>query len=302
MRKYHINNETDRINICRAKTIDSCPLSSSSPHFNDKEDAQKFRETILAKNFNSQKALTKKLKKTKITSLNQEEATKLSQNMYEEFKNMSDKISTKAIKSLHYYSVVGHEEVNAYLRGGEESLKSFNSTQKQFIKDHSQRIKEIMNEFGHNQPQKTVYRYIKVDKDKNIDDYIKENFTEGKEYVDRGYMSTTEDIGFLSAYLYNRRKTRNFIVLEIETDKGLSLQTRPYEQVGRIQSFEKERLLPSNISFEIKNIEQVKAHIDQSRESLFKQFNGSAFYSSPIPPQNFTIIKLIDKDLMNNEN
>lgn len=53
MPRYHINEETDRVNICRAQTVESCPLKSeggegSAAHFDNKQDAFAYRESTLA--------------------------------------------------------------------------------------------------------------------------------------------------------------------------------------------------------------------------------------------------------------
>lgn len=43
MTKYHINTDTDRVNICRADK-NNCPLGADAPHFESKDDAKKFME------------------------------------------------------------------------------------------------------------------------------------------------------------------------------------------------------------------------------------------------------------------
>lgn len=53
MPRYHISEKTDRVNICRAQTVESCPLKSeggegSAAHFDNKQDAFAYRESTLA--------------------------------------------------------------------------------------------------------------------------------------------------------------------------------------------------------------------------------------------------------------
>lgn len=46
---YHINPETNRPNICKAQSVDSCPLRENSPHFANKEEAKVYVENKLSK-------------------------------------------------------------------------------------------------------------------------------------------------------------------------------------------------------------------------------------------------------------
>lgn len=46
---YHINPKTNRPNICKAQSVDSCPLRENSPHFANKEEAKVYVENKLSK-------------------------------------------------------------------------------------------------------------------------------------------------------------------------------------------------------------------------------------------------------------
>ena len=46
---YHINRKTNRPNICKAQSVDSCPLRENSSHFANKEEAKVYVENKLLK-------------------------------------------------------------------------------------------------------------------------------------------------------------------------------------------------------------------------------------------------------------
>ena len=74
---YHINPETNRPNICKAQSVDSCPLRENSPHFTDKNDAKEYVEDKLSKSTSLYASKNKKTSVSNESSVNNDYAEKL---------------------------------------------------------------------------------------------------------------------------------------------------------------------------------------------------------------------------------
>ena len=63
MAKYHVNQATQRPNICKAKP-GKCPYGADTPHFNSKEEARVHIEREMNKEYGSTTIITKKVSST----------------------------------------------------------------------------------------------------------------------------------------------------------------------------------------------------------------------------------------------
>lgn len=308
MTKYHINPETGKPGICRAtnkcRFIDS--NGETSPHFNSKAEAVLHAEQQLEVTMGTM-STTKKItsqskpKVTTLRSLTEDENIVLTNRMIEEYESMTRGMSREERHTLGYYSMSGSSSMNRVLHNRIREGETEDSIT--LDRQHIHRLDSIISKFGRGEERKTLYRYLSLDKSVKVDDFIEDNFVNKDTYADTGFMSTTEDIAFIAGYARKHSRHRNFIVLEIETDKGISLQ-REHESIGHLQSFEKERLLPRGMSFAIDGIHKARVSVDESRETLMKQFNGS--YNAggwggeevvnKIPNKTFQFVKLIDEN------
>lgn len=299
---YHINIKTGNVNICRAK-LGNCPLKDNdgkpAQHFENKQYASTYNERELRKTHKPLSSVQKP-RKTLLRTLTEEENIRLTEEMIEEYDEMVKHLTKKEQRSLRYYSFSGSSAMNRILHGTTREYETEDSIEKD--KAHIQRIDEIIKKFGNNSETKTLYRYVSLDKKSNVNEYMRDNFQEGNEYADTGFMSTTEDLAFIAAYAKKHSRNRDFIILEIETNKGISMQSSQ-ESIGRIQTFEKERLLPRDMRFKVQEKFKSRIKIDESRQKLTKQFNGSSYsngwgseeVANHIPAKTFQIIKLIDE-------
>jgi len=301
MTKYHINPETERVNICRAEK--KCQFADDQgnepPHFNTKQEARAYNENNLKKELGTFSTISKtKNSKKKINTLTENENIELTNKMVNEFNKMYKSLSNTEQRAIDYYTFCGSSSMNRLLHGTprEDEEASVESTMK-----HIKNLDNVINRHyeEHKGEKKTLYRYLSLDKNTDVNEFIKENFQEGKEYSDTGFMSTTEDISFIAGYAKKHSRNRKFVILEMETDKGISCQKQE-EQTGTIQSFEKERLLPRNMKFKVDEIFESNVKIDKSREKLHKQFGGNGYMLSEhinyIPSKKFNFIKLIEQE------
>lgn len=308
MVSYHINELTGRINICRASN-NRCPLKNvdgeTVPHFNSKSEATVFNESRMS-DLHKPLVPARKAVKTSFKSLPEHENEILTARMIREHESMIENLSREEYKSLSYYSFSGAYPINKILRNNDENSESIaDDVSRELDISHIHNLDRIFQKFGNSDgtekiEKRTVYRYLKLDKKIDVEQYISKNFTKDSSYVEEAYMSTTEDLSYIAGYAHKRRD-KNFVILTLETNKGISLQ-KDEEQIGNIQSFEKERLLPRGMKFKVDEASTVKIGIDDSRDKLLKQFNGAGSIDSQeksvnnIPERNFKIISLTENN------
>jgi len=305
MTKYHINNETGRVNICRAKE-GNCPLKDNNgeitEHFDNKEAALAFNEQKLNKAHKPFKSLSKP-RKERIKGITEEENKVLIKRMIEEFKSMEAQLNLSEQNTLSHYTFAGSSSMNRLLHNEPRDYEITPEKIERNWKD-IQTLDSIIQRFGSNGETKTLYRYLNFDKKVNVEELLNKTFKEGNEYTDTGFMSTTEDLSFIAAYAKKHSRSRNFIVLEIETNKGISLQQNE-ERVGDLLTFEKERLLPRDMKFTVNGISAKSIKIDESRQKLLEEFNGLHYpngwngkkEAAPIPAKTFQVVKLTDNSM-----
>lgn len=303
MTKYHINNETGRVNICRAKE-GNCPLKNSDgeivEHFDNKNAAVAFNERKLATAHKPFKSLSKP-RKERIKGITEEESKALTQRMIEEFKSMETQLDLSEQNTLSHYTFAGSSSMNRLLHNEPRDYENTPEKIEQNWKD-IKALDRIIEKFGNNGETRTLYRYLNFDKKTDLNEILKNTFEENSTYTDTGFMSTTEDLSFIAAYAKKHSRSRNFIVLEIETNKGISLQ-QGEERVGDLLTFEKERLLPRDMKFTVEEASKKSIKIDDSRQTLMKEFTGYSYSGwgeerkISIPSRAFQIIKLVDEDM-----
>ena len=274
MTKYHINDKTGRVNICRAEK-GNCPLKNDNgedaAHFDTKEAALAFNERKLAKTHKPLKSLSKP-RKQRMRGITEEENKALTQRMIEEFKNMESQLNLSEQNTLSHYTFAGSSSMNRLLHNEPRDYENTPENIERNWKD-IKALDSIIEKFGNNGETKTLYRYLNFDKKADLNKILKDTFEENSTYTDTGFMSTTEDLSFIAAYAKKHSRNRKFIVLEIETNKGISLQQKE-ERVGDLLTFEKERLLPRDMKFTIEELSQKTIKVDDSRENLLGEFNG----------------------------
>lgn len=231
-----------------------------------------------------------------VTGVNETDNQVLTNNMINEYEEMVSQLTPQQYSALMHYTYDGHADINHMLHGNATRKGRALDIDKNI--DFIKQIDRIILAHGMNGETKKLYRYIKLDRDANVDEFIENNFSEGS-YSVPSFMSTTEDISLIAGSAHKFSDTAKYIVLEIETNKGISLQSEQESQ-GNIQSFEKERLLPRDVKFTVKEKKNVSVEVDSSRQKLIQEFGG--FFAmgqskASIPPQNFQVISLVDEDV-----
>lgn len=304
--RYHINPETGTVNICQAKKQECKFGLPQTEHYQTKEQAQQQYEKKQQQKFSeyekfnkNNNTLYKKHFPTKTTAPTQQEADQKATELHNEYKKILQYLNKEQKHALSYYSFSGSKEIHSNFR--KTPLKNVNEEDKKLINKISQNLSQAIVEQSPKDKERTLYHYIKNYSDKPLDKFIKENFLEKQEFSDKSVLSTSEDPSFISAYISKQKNHNQYIVFEIVSKDGISLQSREQERPGNLQSFEKERLLPTNKKFKIVHIREEKIKISNSRQKLYENFNPTYNINSipkKISPKNTTIISMIDNDLL----
>lgn len=327
MTNYHINTETDRVNICKAQSVESCPLKDDNenvvPHFQNKQEAHSYKEKMLEQKYSSHNSLKKSSAKkpTKVTSskgekivfkrrekvvsINQEQADELAQQMYDENQMLKNEFPADVFHSLHYYAGYGYAGTNQILRGNVNEKHRAGKFKKRY-EDAPTNIKNIdmmMEKFGSGEGKeaKNLYRYRMFKNKTQLNNFLQELSSSGK-FEDKAYISTSEDLGFIMGYVNSSRDEKDTdltVIFEVVTNKGISMQDRPEENQSFMQSLEKERLLPRDMKFRVEGIFKQSMSLDESRMPVRRKYFWDRYLQAPLPVKEsrHIVIRLVDEDL-----
>lgn len=246
---------------------------------------------------------------TKIPVMSQEVADTLCEKMFNE--RASEKHTEQETISLKRYSRTSYEYMNPLLRNGLndkeiEKLKSnlswISSYENSKLTEQVNGEKEALNNIiekgrkEHTTEPREVYRYIPVPKGTSVEDFAK-SFAYKPIFEDEGFMSTTEDPALIAAVVSSSKKhepDKEYIALQILTNDGVSLQYDKNESELNIQSFEKERLLPTNKKFATIESKTKNFNISKDREKIIKKFSSYGVVKNVKIP----VVTMIDMDLL----
>lgn len=285
MTKYHVS-DTGDVNICRADVKD-CPVGGK--HFGSRKSAQEYAESQLEQKFDSFSSSSKKKNPLSSSLFDEETVKSLLQEMAAENEKMMMQMSNREKNVLYSYRISG-SDLNKCLRNPTGDSKKANGLD---AMEQAKELDAIIEKFGNPTGKvRKLYRYIELDEDQDAAEYVRENF-KSTSYSDSAFMSTTEDLSFILGRAF-QRYDKNFVVLEVETADGISIQMDPEEVQGDIQSFEKERLLPRDLKFDVGESFETVLKIDESREELLTYF---APYTGEIEAKAFNVVRLRDSRL-----
>lgn len=195
-----------------------------------------------------------------IVGLPEEERVAATKKLYEDKKEWEESLTPDEDRVVHNYAINFYELINRYLRrsGLAELFRTdpfykesdWKTRCKNAVKDMDSALKKAPKP---EEPRK-VYRFFRVPAGVSPVEYMERYFKKGEGFQDAAYMSTTADSEFLLAHLHSRNKgTRNhgYVIMEILTKDGASLQPREMSSPGNVQSLEKEIILPRNKKFTV---------------------------------------------------
>lgn len=226
--------------------------------------------------------------------------------LHERSREWRDSLTRLEDNTVHQYTMNAYESMNTYLRrhGFQDWVKqnkhlwnSYNETQHDYVdKMVKPRIAEMDAALKKaptpDEPEK-LYRFFRVPSGVTPAQYIRKYFTSGTGFKDRGYLSTTADPEYVAAHIMSRSggtRNKHYVVMEILSSRGASLQPRPKGDPGWVQSLEAEIVLPRNAGLHV--VDSGKRHFEfgKDRPDLAQRYN--MFANRSIDPKAGTSIAL----------
>jgi hypothetical protein len=259
------------------------------------------------------KALLTASPKDSITGFEEEKRHEHTLKMYEENKELKESLTKDEDTAVHFYAMNDYEMINRMLRrNGVSSLTKREPNLKKNMERYEASIKHIDSAIKKveevDEPRK-LYRFFKVPPGVSTDTYIEKYFKKGEGFQDKGFTSTTADpefiIGQLKAFNKSDKKDNNhYVVMEIISKKGVSMQSKKRSTSGHLQSLEKEVILPRIVKFRIADSRKRQAfEFADERKDLHSRFGsydrGEAIEDfSKGKKYRFPLIQLVDEDLI----
>lgn len=230
-------------------------------------------------------------------TISSEEGTMLAERMNEEATGFREALSEEDAHSLNIYTMTAHSDINGYLRRGPKGIEEsyMGEERLDFIKSHAENLKRVVGDYPKASEDRVLYRHMLIPAGISPREFANKYFKVGERVRDSGFLSTTEDPAYIAGHAFSRRPSE-YVVMQILSKQGVSVQPSERERVGHLQSWEKERLLPAGANFRVVGVRRETLEIDLAREQMHQQFRSrTGYYSDPIPPKNFTIVQLVDE-------
>lgn len=241
--------------------------------------------------------------------------------MHEEHNQWKEKLTSDEISAVHDYTMTSFDLINATLRkkGFTHQMKQDRSSLPKREYDRIRgytmdRIKGLKSAFKKIAPQeepRKLYRFFRVPAGITPAEYVDRYLKTGEGFNDGAFMSTTADPEFIMAHMHDRNKgvkNKGYVVMEILTKQGQSVQPHPYTRSGHVQSLENEVLLPSHTKLRVVGFNKVQRfEYGTDRKDLHGQYNSaldSYFmfknygHHSEGDKLTFPMVKLIDEKLI----
>lgn len=252
--------------------------------------------------------------RTPITGKSEEERVLDLAKRHQENVDWHDALTKDEERALGSYSMSSYSFVNAYLRRrGLSSIAKKDNWDMEELVTLAKKNTSALDSALKKTPQKdptVLYRYHEVPAGVTPGEYVQKYFEKDGIYHEDGYLSTSSDPEFIMAHLYSKNKghkNKRYIVMEMISAQGGSMQTDHRERSGSIQSLESEILLPRNMDFNIVSVRKSQQftfasdrqalsrnyfHHGPSEESY--QMNGKFKKGDTM---SFPLIQMVDKRL-----
>lgn len=201
--------------------------------------------------------------RTPVSGLEKEHRDALTVKMFNENENWVAGLKKDEENALNSYAMNGYEIVNPSLRrtglGSVLRENPFYREQdlEKRVKTQSSHLDSALLKAEKTDEIRKVYRFYQVPDGVSNKEFAERFFTPGESYKDLGYMSTSADPEYLLAHIHRANKGKanaRFVVMEILTKRGASLQPDKTARSGNVQSLEKEYLLPRNMKMRIAGV------------------------------------------------
>lgn len=229
------------------------------------------------------------------------------QELYDQNEVWMDALDKKERNAVVQYSMNGYIGINGVLRGTKGWHHS-SLIQKAHLQQEKQRVQEQVTSIDtalekapateRNQP---LYRYYKVPDGVPVDRYVKEILLATGGHKDKGFLSTTANPLHALAAIYKRNDSldlNGYVVMEIWTRRGASLQRDEEARPGDVQSQEQEVLLPRNMGLRFLESGKMRHQFDEVPVELENRFNNRSIIGRKL---SVPLLRMIDEELVREE-
>lgn len=243
--------------------------------------------------------------------------------MNKAFEDWETRLNNEEANAVNSYTMHGFTLMNSVLRkkGFSQAMKkdyTYARTKEAVdeIRDRTKNqiksMKSAMKKSVKNSEPRKLYRFFRIPAGITPTEYMEKYLATGEGFSDPAFMSTTTDPEFIMAHMYDRNngaRNHGYIVMEILTKQGQSLQRYPYQSPGNIQSMESEVILPAATKLRVVGHNKAQRfEYGSERKDLYQQYKsgwGDSHWffekyghHSKGNRLNFPMIKLIDEKLL----
>lgn len=259
-------------------------------------------------------------KRTAVAGVPEDQKDSLFQDLYDRNQEWKASLDEAELGTLSSYAMYSYEYMNLYLRRkglaawakenpmmvrGDNDVHTLKAFVNDIVKKRISRLDTAMTKVPIREEPQKLYRYFQVPKGVTPEDFAKKYFQDGAGFKEKAFMSTSADPEYVAAHIMDNSKggktNKNFIVLEMVSARGGSLQPTPHSESGRIQSYEAEVLLPRTATFQIVDTVKKKLTFGKDREDLEKRMknsNGNYHDFSAGKGISVPIIRMVDTALL----
>lgn len=240
------------------------------------------------------------------------ESTPTAKELYEQNEQWWENMDEDEQNAVSSYVMNGYLPVNGILRGRSEWKKDFPFRKEEWPEHMSQFKKNIafldsaMEKAPATRRDQPLYRYYRIPAGVNRKEYIEKVLTVSGGHKDKAFMSTTANPLHALAQMYkkNQRHSKrgldDYVLLEIWTNQGASLQQEEEARVGDIQSQEHEVLLPRNTGLRFIESGTLRHTFEETPVELQTTFGGT-MRSVVGRKLSVPVIRMIDEKLIREE-
>lgn len=242
--------------------------------------------------------------------------------MHEEFTEWESRLELDEIRAVGAYTMTAFDKINTFLRkkGFLHKLKEdFRGKVSEYeyerVKERTQeQVDALKSAFKKTNPReepRKLYRFFRVPAGTTPKEYVERYLQTGEGFRDPAFMSTTADPEFIMGHMHDRNegtKNKGYVVMEILTKQGQSVQPHPYTRSGHVQSLENEVLLPAGTKLRVVGFNPVQRfEYGTDRKDLYGQYNPAHLshfmfkdygHHSAGDRLNFPMIQVIDEKLI----
>jgi hypothetical protein len=242
--------------------------------------------------------------------------------MHEEFTEWESRLHLDELRAVGAYTMSSFDKINTFLRkkGFLHKLKEdFRGNVSEYeyerVKERTEEqvdaLKSAFKKVAPREEPRKLYRFFRVPAGVTPKEYVERYLQTGEGFRDAAFMSTTSDPEFIMAHMHDRNKgvkNKAYVVMEILTKQGQSVQPQPYTRAGHVQSLENEVLLPAGTKLRVAGFNPIQRfEYGSDRKDLHGQYNtghSSHFmfehygHHSKGDRLTFPMVQLIDEKLI----